>query len=189
MVGDGPDLAEAVRLRASTGLADDVQFLGDQDQVVPLLSVVGCVSAAVGPGELRPRGARSDGVRSAGGGVAHRRLPEVVEDGVTGFSVRSRRPRGHGSGRHSLVDRRAAASADGARCTNAGCRAVRRHENCSDVRGVLRRDPGALERQEGRQGRQGWPSAAMRSSAIASSARLPGPPCLPSLPSDRPSCL
>ena len=39
MVGDGPDLAEAVRLTRKHGLTNDVQFLGDQEQVVPLLSV------------------------------------------------------------------------------------------------------------------------------------------------------
>ena len=39
MVGDGPDLAEAVRLARSHGLTEHVQFLGDQEQVVPLLSV------------------------------------------------------------------------------------------------------------------------------------------------------
>src|SRR5438309_8710357 len=38
MVGDGPDLADASRLARSLGVAEDVQFLGEQDQVVPLLS-------------------------------------------------------------------------------------------------------------------------------------------------------
>ena len=36
-------------------------------------------------GELRSRRARSDGVRSAGRGIARRGLPEVIEQGVTGF--------------------------------------------------------------------------------------------------------
>ena len=39
MVGDGPDLAEAVRLTRKHVLTKHVQFLGDQEQVVPLLSV------------------------------------------------------------------------------------------------------------------------------------------------------
>src|SRR5258705_3397623 len=34
MVGDGPDLGEAVRLTRSHGLTEHVQFLGDQEQVV-----------------------------------------------------------------------------------------------------------------------------------------------------------
>ena len=38
MVGDGPDLADASRLARALGVADDVEFLGEQDQVVPLLS-------------------------------------------------------------------------------------------------------------------------------------------------------
>jgi len=38
MVGDGPDLAEAVRLAQSLNLSEHVQFLGEQDRVVPLLS-------------------------------------------------------------------------------------------------------------------------------------------------------
>ena len=34
----GPDLPEAQRLAKSLGLADDIEFLGAQDQIVPLLS-------------------------------------------------------------------------------------------------------------------------------------------------------
>ena len=38
MVGDGPDFHDATRLARSLGVGDDVEFLGEQDQVVPLLS-------------------------------------------------------------------------------------------------------------------------------------------------------
>ena len=39
MVGDGPDFAEAVHRAREAGVAADVQFLGMQEQVVPLLSL------------------------------------------------------------------------------------------------------------------------------------------------------
>jgi glycosyltransferase involved in cell wall biosynthesis len=39
MVGDGPELDAASRLASERGLADRVHFLGEQDQVLPLLSI------------------------------------------------------------------------------------------------------------------------------------------------------
>jgi N-acetyl-alpha-D-glucosaminyl L-malate synthase BshA len=39
MVGDGPDFAEAVQRARALGVAESVHFLGEQDQVSPLLSV------------------------------------------------------------------------------------------------------------------------------------------------------
>ena len=36
MVGDGPDLALAIGLARTLGVADDVQFLGEQDQLAAL---------------------------------------------------------------------------------------------------------------------------------------------------------
>ncbi len=57
----------------SCGLACDVEALGEQDQVVPLLSVSDLFLLAVGAGKLRAGRARSDGVRGARGGFAGRR--------------------------------------------------------------------------------------------------------------------
>ena len=39
MVGDGPEMGEAVHRARALGLANDVQFVGEQDQVLPLLSI------------------------------------------------------------------------------------------------------------------------------------------------------
>jgi L-malate glycosyltransferase len=39
MVGDGPDMGEAVQRTRALGLANDVHFVGEQDQVLPLLSI------------------------------------------------------------------------------------------------------------------------------------------------------
>ena len=115
MVGDGPDLAEAVRLTRKHGLTKHVQFLGDQEQVVPLLSVSDLF--------LMPSVQESFG-------SGRRRRDRV--------SLCRRRPRRDGSGRHSPLDRRTAASADGAGREDEGGGAVRRHEDRPDVRGLLR---------------------------------------------------
>src|SRR5436309_3638588 len=39
MVGDGPDLVEAIQRARILGISDKVHFLGEQDQVLPLLSI------------------------------------------------------------------------------------------------------------------------------------------------------
>ena len=78
MVGDGPDLPEAQRLAKSLGLAADVEFLGAQDQVVPLLSaadvfLLPSMQESFGLAALEAMACEVPVVASAVGG-----LPEVV---------------------------------------------------------------------------------------------------------------
>ena len=85
MVGDGPDMAEAVRLTRQHGLTEHVQFLGDQEQVVPLLSasdlfLMPSVQESFGLAALEAMACEVPVVASRIGG-----LPDLIEEGVTGF--------------------------------------------------------------------------------------------------------
>jgi L-malate glycosyltransferase len=85
LVGDGPDMAEAVNLARSHGLTDHVLFLGDQEQVVPLLSasdlfLMPSVQESFGLAALEAMACGVPVIASRIGG-----LPELVEDGVNGF--------------------------------------------------------------------------------------------------------
>ena len=85
MVGDGPDLAEASRLVRALGMTDGVQFFGEQDQVSPLLSasdlfLLPSAQESFGLAALEAMACEVPVVASRVGG-----LPEVVEDGVSGF--------------------------------------------------------------------------------------------------------
>ena len=85
MVGDGPDLAQAAEQARAAGLGDAVRFLGDQDQVVPLLSVsdlflMPSAQESFGLAALEAMACEVPVVASRVGGV-----PELVEDGVTGI--------------------------------------------------------------------------------------------------------
>jgi N-acetyl-alpha-D-glucosaminyl L-malate synthase BshA len=85
LVGDGPDMAEVVRLTRAHGLSDDVLFLGDQEQVVPLLSVsdlflMPSVQESFGLAALEAMACEVPVIASRIGG-----LPDLIEDGVTGF--------------------------------------------------------------------------------------------------------
>jgi N-acetyl-alpha-D-glucosaminyl L-malate synthase BshA len=85
MVGDGPDLAAALRRAAALGVSGDVEFLGEQDQLAPLLSVADVfvlpsIQESFGLAALEAMACSVPVVASRIGG-----LPEVIEDGVTGF--------------------------------------------------------------------------------------------------------
>lgn len=85
MVGDGPDLDKAVRLVRERGLEDRVHFLGEQDQVLPLLSMADVfllpsAQESFGLAALEAMACEVPIVASRVGG-----LPEVIEDGRNGF--------------------------------------------------------------------------------------------------------
>jgi N-acetyl-alpha-D-glucosaminyl L-malate synthase BshA len=85
MVGDGPDLPAAAQRARSLDLGDSVQFLGEQDHVVPLLSssdlfLLPSSQESFGLAALEAMACAVPVVASRVGGI-----PEVVEDNVTGF--------------------------------------------------------------------------------------------------------
>jgi N-acetyl-alpha-D-glucosaminyl L-malate synthase BshA len=85
MVGDGPDLDKATRLAAEYGLTDRVHFLGEQDQVLPLLSIsdvflLPSAQESFGLAALEAMACKVPVVASHVGG-----LPEVIEHGRDGF--------------------------------------------------------------------------------------------------------
>ena len=98
LVGEGPELGRAMRMVHERGLACDVEALGEQDQVVPLLSVsdlflLPSAQESFGLAALEAMACEVPVVASRVGG-----LPEVVEDGVCGFLRDPGRHRGHGEG-------------------------------------------------------------------------------------------
>ncbi len=85
LVGDGPDLDRAGRQVRDLGLSDAVVQLGEQEQVVPLLSVADLfllpsAQESFGLAALEAMACQVPVVASRVGG-----LPEVIESGVTGF--------------------------------------------------------------------------------------------------------
>ena len=85
LVGDGPDLDGAVRRARDLGLSDAVVPLGEQERVVPLLSVADLfllpsAQESFGLAALEAMACQVPVVASRVGG-----LPEVIDHGVTGF--------------------------------------------------------------------------------------------------------
>jgi N-acetyl-alpha-D-glucosaminyl L-malate synthase BshA len=85
MIGDGPDRAAAERQVADLGLSDHVTFVGEQLDLVPWLSVADLFllpssQESFGMAALEAMACEVVVIASRVGG-----LPEIVEDGVTGF--------------------------------------------------------------------------------------------------------
>lgn len=85
MVGDGPDVGEAAQRARSLGVSDSVHFLGEQDQVQPLLSIsdvflLPSTQESFGLAALEAMACEVPVVASRVGG-----LPEVIAHGSTGF--------------------------------------------------------------------------------------------------------
>jgi len=85
LVGDGPELSTAYRLGRQLGVAHLVDVLGAQEEVMPLLSIADLFLLpssleSFGLAALEAMACELPVVASRVGG-----LPEVVEDGVTGF--------------------------------------------------------------------------------------------------------
>ena len=85
MVGDGPECVRPNASRSRCGVDEDVQFLGVQEQVVPLLSIADVfllpsIQESFGLAALEAMACAVPVVASRVGG-----LPEVIDHGVNGF--------------------------------------------------------------------------------------------------------
>jgi N-acetyl-alpha-D-glucosaminyl L-malate synthase BshA len=85
LVGDGPDQQQAIDTARALGIADHVDFLGEQDRLVPLLSaadvfLLPSAQESFGLAALEAMACGLPVVASRVGG-----LSELVDDGVSGF--------------------------------------------------------------------------------------------------------
>lgn len=85
LVGDGPDLASALDAAKALGISKQVESLGEQDQIVPLLSIsdlflLPSAQESFGLAALEAMACEVPVVASRVGGV-----PEVIDHGTTGF--------------------------------------------------------------------------------------------------------
>jgi N-acetyl-alpha-D-glucosaminyl L-malate synthase BshA len=85
LVGDGPELGDALDLARSLGIARHVESLGEQDQILPLLSIsdlflLPSSQESFGLAALEAMACEVPVVASRVGG-----LHEVIDHGVTGF--------------------------------------------------------------------------------------------------------
>ena len=86
IAGDGPVRGDAERQAAESGIDNDVAFLGEQDDLVALLSVsdlflLPSIQESFGLAALEAMACGVPVVASRVGG-----LPEIIEDGVTGYT-------------------------------------------------------------------------------------------------------
>ncbi len=153
MVGDGPEVAEAMRLAKRLKVGGDVQFLGMQEQLVPLLSIADVfilpsAQESFGLAALEAMACEVPVIASRVGG-----LPEVDRRRRQRLSARTGRPRRHGRVGRAADDRRraqgaagACRAADGARAVlrlSASCRSTRAttvKSSTSHLKGILRTD-------------------------------------------------
>ena len=85
LIGDGPDLGKALDVAQDLGIADRVESLGEQDQIVPLLSIsdlflLPSAQESFGLAALEAMACKVPVVASRVGG-----LGEVIEHGRSGF--------------------------------------------------------------------------------------------------------
>jgi len=85
LIGDGPDLGSAVDKAHELGIAKQVEALGEQDQIIPLLSIADLfllpsAQESFGLAALEAMACEVPVVASRVGG-----LHEVIDDGTTGF--------------------------------------------------------------------------------------------------------
>jgi N-acetyl-alpha-D-glucosaminyl L-malate synthase BshA len=85
LVGEGPDLSRAMRMAHDLNVACDVEALGEQEHVIPLLSVsdlflLPSTTESFGLAALEAMACSVPVIASRAGG-----LPEVIQHGVTGF--------------------------------------------------------------------------------------------------------
>ena len=85
LIGDGPDLGAALDKAHDLGIAKQVEALGEQDQIIPLLSIsdlflLPSAQESFGLAALEAMACEVPVVASNVGG-----LHEVIDDGITGF--------------------------------------------------------------------------------------------------------
>lgn len=85
LIGDGPDVGKALDTAAALGVSNSVEPLGEQDQIVPLLSIADLFllpsqQESFGLAALEAMACEVPVVASCVGG-----LPEVIDHGRTGF--------------------------------------------------------------------------------------------------------
>jgi N-acetyl-alpha-D-glucosaminyl L-malate synthase BshA len=85
LIGDGPDLPDALKRAREHGIAAHVDSVGEQDAVLPLLSIsdvflLPSAQESFGLAALEAMACQVPVVASRVGG-----LPEVIDHGVTGF--------------------------------------------------------------------------------------------------------
>jgi N-acetyl-alpha-D-glucosaminyl L-malate synthase BshA len=127
LIGDGPDLESAVDLARTLGIADRVEALGEQDQVIPLLSAADLFllpskQESFGLAALEAMACEVPVIASDVGG-----LNEVIEHGRSGFlhAVEDLEGMGESGIRvlsdaelHASIARRARATASGKFCAD-----------------------------------------------------------------------